>query len=630
MCGICCYIGYENSFIKTYIGILKLLNRGYCSIGTSTIANNAFITHKYASTDDESASEKVLKHQSEHTGTISICHSRWRTSGAKTDLNSHPHLDTYETFSLIHNGIIENYTELKHFLEEHNYTFKSETDTEVIVNLISYFYFLDGDKNVVNAIKKSQNLLEGTYALVILCKDVPDSMFCIRHGSPLLIGFPPTNGFAMLCSEHYGFDKKITSYITILNSDIITLTKNNGIVEMVSHENNIYDHKKINLMNECTSCQPYPHWTLKEINDQSISCLNAINGKGRIDDDGIVKLGGLDLHKNELLQSENLIMLACGTSYHSALLSTHIFKKFNIFNSIQVIDGAEFSMIDVPKIGKTCIVFISQSGETKDLHVCLEMCKDAREAGTYDLVLVGLINVVDSMIAREVDCGIYLNCGREFAVASTKAFSSQVILLTLCALWFSQNKICKTIDDKSTDTLQMYKEYSRMLYRLPIDIKTTIELNESKCKELAKIIKHKQSLFILGRGPYEAIAKEGSLKIKEIGYIHAEAYSTLALKHGPYALLDNNFPVILLTPNNGDFVKNQCVLDELLGRDAFVIGISDIKLSDKYNMQFIVPNNSYVEITTTVILQLIAYYISIEKGINCDFPRGLAKTCSTS
>lgn len=622
MCGICAYIGYENSFVKTYLGISKLLNRGYDSCGISTINNNSntFTTHKYASDEKEMADSKLLKHQHEHNGTISIAHSRWRTCGSKTDINSHPHQDTFNKFNIVHNGIIENYLELKKFLENENYIFKSETDTEVIVNMISYYYLKNNNCDVISAITLALEQLEGTYALVISCIDTPESLYCVRHGSPLLIGFSTDKSFSMIASEHYGFDKNINSFISININDIVTLSKNNNLVEMASHQNNTYIPRTINLMEIAHSCEPYAHWTLKEINDQTISTLNALNGKGRIDDNGNVKLGGLESHKDELLKCDNLIMLACGTSYHSALLSTHMFKEFNIFNTIQVIDGAEFVLNDIPKIGKTCIIFISQSGETKDLHMCLEICKDSREKSLSDLSLIGIINVVDSMIAREVDCGIYLNCGREFAVASTKAFTSQCVVLTLVAMWFDQQKHGYKIE---------HKKYAQKLHRLPIDIKTVIELNETKCKKLAVILENKKSVFLLGRGTFEAIAKEGSLKLKEIGYIHAEGYSSLALKHGPYALLENMYPVILLTPTNKDFVRNQSILDELKGRDAFVIGISDANLNEKYDVQLTIPSDSYTEITSVVVLQLIAYYLGTQKEINVDFPKGLAKVCST-
>ena len=624
MCGICGYIGYGNAFKYGYLGILRLLNRGYDSVGITTIEDNCLLTHKYASDDNEMADSKILKHQCDHNGNISIVHSRWRTVGGKTDENSHPHNDTFNKFSLVHNGIIENYVELKHFLLNNGYTFKSETDTEVIVNLISYYYnnsdeFESLEIKVINAIKKALNEIEGTYALAILCIDTPNNIYCVRHGSPLLIGFTQDDKFIMISSECYGFDNKINRYITLDSNDIIVLSKNDGKVEMQSFENKIYNSRKIELLADTHSPQPYPHWTIKEICDQSISCINAIGMGGRIIDEYNVKLGGIERKREELLAVNNIILLGCGTSYHAGLLSTYMFKTMCDFNSVQVYDGAEFSEKDIPKIGNTCVIFISQSGETKDLHRCLELCKELRSKHGYRLSIIGVINVADSLIAREVDCGIYLNCGREFAVASTKAFSSQVIVLTLIVIWYAQNKNINK---------ELRKEYITKILRLQHDIINTIEQNNDICKEIAIILKNKNSIFILGKDTLKCISKEGSLKLKEIGYIHAEGYSSSALKHGSYALLDKEFPIILLTPNDKYFIRNQGILDELKSRGAYVIGISDIELNNKYNKSLRIPIGSYIEIVSTVLLQLIAYHLSIEKGINCDFPKNLSKTVS--
>jgi glutamine---fructose-6-phosphate transaminase (isomerizing) len=617
MCGICGYIGCEISFYHGYLGILKLLNRGYDSVGITSInKNNTFITHKYASDDKEFADSKILKHQPEHNGNISILHSRWRTTGDKTDENSHPHLDMYDQFSLVHNGIIENYVELKNFLIEKDYQFRSETDTEVIVNMISYYY----KKNMspLNAIKMALNEIEGTYALCILCIDVPDTIYCVRRGSPLLIGTPVDNSFAMVGSEAYAFNNKIKKYLIIENNDIVILKKDNDIVNITSHSDNNYEHRNFESKIEHHNPDPYPHWTLKEINEQVISCVNAINMGGRIESDNIVKLGGLNDHKDIILKnSDHLILLACGTSYHAGLYATNIFKSICHFTTVQIFDGAEFTGNDIPKNGKTCFIFISQSGETKDLHRCLEL------VNSYKMISIGVINVIDSLISREVTCGVYLNCGREFAVASTKAFSSQVVVLTLIAIWFSQNNVmsCQNI-------IEERKQYITKIMNLNNDIKMTIEQNKNTCKEVADYLMDKQSAFLLGKDTMDPIAKEGSLKLKEIGYIHAEGYSSSALKHGPYALLTDNFPVILLTPHDKNYVRNQGILDELKSRGAYVIGISDNDLNDKYNKKLIVPNGSYIEITFVVILQLISYYLSINKNINPDFPKNLSKTVS--
>lgn len=619
MCGIIGILTYDQAFPYGFLGIQRLLNRGYDSIGVGTIditLNNPVIRiNKYASDDNEMADVKIFKHQSDHIGHISIFHSRWRTTGSKTDINSHPHTCYNNKFSIVHNGIIENYEELKYSLENEGYIFKSETDTESIVNLISYYYEKMGI--VIDAIKTALAQIEGTYALIILCIDTPNSMYVVRHGSPCLIGFSEDNKFAMVSSEVYGFDKKINRYIIVQNNDIITLTKNN-VIDMESTENNIYVNKKFNLTLEDHTCKPHRHWTIKEIYEQPLSCMRAMNMGGRIKNNADVILGGFEQHSNELLKSENLILLGCGTSYNAGLLTVHLFKKISEFNTVSVYDGAEFSENDIPKKGKTCFIFLSQSGETKDLHLSIELLKKLRNNGK-DLIMVGVINVVDSLIAREVDCGAYLNCGREFAVASTKAFSSQIVVLSLIALWFAQHKKMHI-----NERIQIIKK----LLRLQNDITTVIDTNEKVCKDIANYLINKENSFVLGKGTFEAVAREGALKMKEIGYIHTESYSSSALKHGPYALLSEGFPVFLLCPNDENFIKNKTTLNELKSRDAYVIGISDKDMTgfDKFIK---LPSNGYTEILSTIPLQLIAYYLSINKNINPDFPRGLAKCVTT-
>jgi glucosamine--fructose-6-phosphate aminotransferase (isomerizing) len=451
MCGICGYIGYETSFIYGYLGILKLLNRGYDSVGITTInKNQQFMTHKFASDDVELADAKILRHQAAHDGTISILHSRWRTIGAKSDVNSHPHHDMYNQFSLVHNGIIENYAELRAMLVKNGFVFLSETDTEVVVNLISFFYngSADSKPSPIDAIKTALSHIEGTYALAILCVDTPETMYCVRHGSPLLVGFSADNRFMMVSSECYGFDHKITKYVSLASNDIVSLFKEDGIIIMKSFGNTVYEKRRFEGIAEATTPTPYPHWTLKEINDQVVACVAATGNGGRIMSDSEVKLGGLDMNRAELMAVENIVFLGCGTSYHAGLLTLGLFKQLGRFHSVQIFDGTEFTESDMPHHGKTCYVFLSQSGETKDLHRCLEMIHTNANA-----VTIGVINAVDSLIAREVDCGVYLNCGRENAVASTKAFTSQVVVLTMIATWYKQSDP-KQSDGKQSDPKQ--------------------------------------------------------------------------------------------------------------------------------------------------------------------------------
>lgn len=651
MCGICGYIGYETSFIYGYLGILKLLNRGYDSVGITTInKNQQFMTHKFASDDDELADAKILKHQVEHDGTISILHSRWRTIGAKNDVNSHPHHDMHNQFSIVHNGIVENYAELRAMLVKNGFIFLSEIDTEVIVNLISYFY--KDSRSSIDAIRTALSHIEGTYALAILCVETPDTMYCVRHGSPLLVGFSADNRFMMVSSECYGFDHKITKYVSLASNDIVSLRKEDGVIVMKSYGNTVYEKRRFEGIVEAINPAPYPHWTLKEINDQATACVAATGNGGRILNNTKVKLGGLDMKRAELMAVENIVFLGCGTSYHAGLLTLGLFKKLGRFHSVQIFDGAEFLETDMPRHGKTCYVFLSQSGETKDLHRSLEMIKT--KTVELNAITIGVINVVDSLIAREVDCGVYLNCGRENAVASTKAFTSQVVVLTMIATWFKQTLLKQTpqvrlrnhsvgneVALKQTPQVHLtpqehltsdaYLSDSNIykILRLNNDIIKTIEDTTESCKRVAKSLISSSSVFILGKDNYVSVAKEGSLKMKEIGYIHAEGYSSAALKHGPYALLYPGFPVILLSPGDESFIRNQGVFDELKSRGALVIGISDCELSDAYDYKIRVPTCGYTELLMNVVLQLIAYYLSVEKGINPDYPRNIAKVLST-
>ncbi|ATZ80953.1 glutamine-fructose-6-phosphate transaminase [Bodo saltans virus] len=618
MCGIFAYIGFDNSFLHGYNGIQKLLNRGYDSVGVTTINNNdTFITHKYASDDNNLANNKILMHQHEHNGSISIFHSRWRTVGDKSDINSHPHNDTKNLFSLVHNGIIENYISLREFLITNGYIFLSDTDTEVIVNLISYYYCADNininnETKVINAIYTALSYIKGTYGLCILCIDTPNNIYCIRNGSPILIGLSNNKDVAMISSEKYAFSKEITEYFPIDNNDLIVLKKEMYTIDYFVYSNKNYDKYKCTSDIESHTSSPYAHWTIKEINDQIVSCSNVIEKK--IYDNDIINLDDLNNHKNLILNNcENLIMLGCGTSHHAGLSVLHIFKQIKRFNTIQVYDGSEFSINDIPKNGKTCVIFISQSGETKDLHRCLELCN------SYNIITIGVINVVDSLIAREVTCKVYLECGREFAVASTKAFSSQIIVLTMIAIWFYQNIIGEYVYINSM--INKIKNLSE-------HINNVINDNTQKCMNIATYLQKKNHVFLLGKESMEFIAKEGALKLKEIGYIHAEGYNSSALKHGTYALLETDFPVILLTPNDLNFNRNQGIFDELKARGAYVIGISNIHLDDKYDDKIYIQNDSYLEITICVVLQLIAYYLSIKKGINPDFPKNLSKTIS--
>lgn len=615
MCGIAAIIGNKNAYKYLMFALKMLQNRGYDSAGICCIKNDHFLLHKYASTEEKTAVQ-ILDELSEsfNGSTIGIVHSRWATTGPVNDVCSHPHVDNKNRFALVHNGIIENYMELKkELIKNHGINFISQTDTEVIVQLISVYY--DESGSVMDAIKLTVNRLEGTWGLVIMCKDRPNKLYCARHGSPLLIGFSTENDYMMVASEQSGFCKYVNNYICLNNHDIVVLKKKGNIVSLENNE--IYEKRNITIDIDHMKLtpEPYPHWTIKEINEQYDAAIRAMGMGGRILSESNVRLGGLESHYDHLKYIDHLIILGCGTSYYAGLYALKTFKEISGFDTVQIFDGSEFNDYDIPKSGKTALLFLSQSGETKDLHRCIELGKDR------GIFMLGVVNVVDSMIAREVNCGVYLNAGREVAVASTKAFTSQTIVLTLIAIWFAQIRRINEI--KRVKIIEG-------LRRLPLDIKSTINQVINKCKDVAKYLNDQNSVFILGKGSGESIAKEGSLKIKEIGYIHAEGYSSSSLKHGPYSLIEKGTPVVIISPNNKFLSKNNIVIDEIKARGAFVIGISDVKLSNNCDIQIKIPNNDiFNNILSVIPLQLIAYELACYKGHNCDYPRNLSKTIST-
>lgn len=604
MCGIVAYIGSANSYMVCLDSLKQLQNRGYDSAGICSLLDGNFKIHKFASETKTSALDRLALCHSEHDQSLlSIGHTRWATHGPKTDINSHPHMSSDGLFTLVHNGIIENYNELKAMLIDNGYTFKSETDSEVVVNLLSYYYHKNG-KDVTKAIQNTTENLEGTWGLAILCKNEPDKLYVTRHGSPILVGMNENE--VIVTSEHSGFCNLVSNYFVLQNSDIAVIEINKDEINIVT--NKTYKHRPIKQGEIVLTPEPYPHWTIKEINEQNESCLRAISLGGRLMSNNQVKLGGLYEKRKELLELDNIILLGCGTSYHAGMFGLQYFKEFELFNNVQLFDGADFNSKDIPKQGKTGLILLSQSGETKDLHRCIQI---GRNNGLF---LIGVVNVVDSLIAREVDCGCYLNAGREVAVASTKAYTSQIILLCLIAIWFSQEKnINNTLREK----------YIKDLRNLHKDIKTTIESSENKMDTIVPLFKH-HSCFILGKGKCESVAKEGALKIKEISYIHAEGYSTSSLKHGPFALLHKDFPVVLVAPDNEHFQKNENAYEEIKSRHASIIFITD-KDVNKDNMIKITHNESFQELLTIIPLQILAYKLSLDRDLNPDMPRNLAK-----
>ena len=616
MCGIFGIIlnnNGENIYQLVLNGLAQLQNRGYDSAGLAVVKDASINVYKYASTNEETALEKIEKLKlgtNENAGdgvVYSIMgHNRWATHGIKNDTNAHPHLSNSKKFAIVHNGIIENYNELKQQLIRNGYIFYSQTDTEVIVNLIDYNY--TKHRHSFDAIKETIKELRGTYGLLIQSLYEPNKLFCVRNGSPLLIG--QNEDRVIITSEQSGFCNMINNYITLHNDDICVVEKTSTKITITT--THTYITKNVTILNSELSPYPYEHWTLKEINEQPGAVLNSINKGGRIKNNSEVKLGGLEQHTETFKNINNIIILGCGTSYFAGLYGMYFFKQICNLNTVQVFDGAEFNEYDIPRIGNTCFILVSQSGETKDLHRCIEIAKNK------NIMTIGIINVVDSLIAREVDCGIYCNAGKEVGVASTKAFTSQTVCLSMTAIWFAQ---LQNANLKKRTTM------IRDLHNLSKDV----ELALDGCRENMLKISQKitaPNMFLLGKGSDEYIAKEGALKIKEISYIHSEGYSSSSLKHGPFALLDEHFPVIILNLDQTHRAKTINCYQEVSSRNSPIIMISnDVSIGQDVDCDVIyVPENkTYASLLGLIPIQLLAYYISINKGINPDKPKNLAK-----
>ncbi len=652
MCGIVGYLGNQ-PFQEFILSGLKLLqNRGYDSAGLSYIENGKINTIKYASAQSsdaimqlehdvllttakgteksaekpaETLSDPLLAPLSDPLVQVSIGHTRWATHGPKTQLNAHPHHDNSGRISLVHNGIIENFQEIKYGLLQLRYVFHSQTDTEVIAVLIGRY--LDAGYSMEESVRKTVTQLSGTWALVIIHRDYPNKMWVCRNGSPLLLG--SADDYIMVASEHIAFGPYIQKYIVLDNHDIleITRTPDQGFTYNTCLAKYAVQEKAVSAIEyEPTG---HAHWMIKEIAEQSEAIYRAINHGGRIPTEDRVKLGGLDQCREQLLALDHLILLGCGTSYHAGLWALDLFKSLDIFDTVTIYDGAEFGEHDIPgrrangtnrPTCRTGLILLSQSGETRDLHRCLQI------ANEHDLMTIGLVNVPDSTIARETRCGVYLNAGREVAVASTKSFTNQCVGLTLVAIWFSQERgTCLSKRERMIQDLR----------KLPLQVKhimekDTIEAIQYVVKRLANQfdnISSTLSMFLLGKGSEEAIAREGALKLKEVAYVHAEGYSSSALKHGPFALICENTPIILIDVDQQYRTKNQNAMHEVMVRGAYVVHIRDYldQECERGTGLFVQPNSTFSGILANVYVQILSYYLAIERGVNPDFPRNLAK-----
>jgi glucosamine--fructose-6-phosphate aminotransferase (isomerizing) len=611
MCGIVGYIGSKPAREIIINGLKRLEYRGYDSAGIAIISGEPGGDPGIFKCKGRVKDLEELVNKSDYNGHVGIGHTRWATHGEPNEINAHPQISYKENFIVVHNGIIENYARLKRHLETRGIVFNSETDTEVLANLIEHLY-LEGDLSAEQAITMALNRVEGTYGLVIICRKEPDRLYAAKKGSPLVIGVGEGENF--IASDATPI-VEYTQRVIYLNDDDIAIIKKDELILksirnlMVKHEVQELDLKIGEIDKE-----GFAHFMLKEIFEQPRAIHDTFRGRVLPDHSG-VKLGGLHGVLETMIKSERIIIIACGTSWHSALLGEYLIEEFARI-PVEVEYASEFRYRN-PIINKGDIVIaISQSGETADTLAAVKL---AREQGA---VVLGICNVVGSSIPRETDAGVYTHAGPEIGVASTKSFTTQVTVLAMMAFEIGHKR--GIISDEK------YKGLITELVSIPAKIEKALEVNE-QALELAKIFKKSSNALYLGRGYLFPVALEGALKLKEISYIHAEGYPAAEMKHGPIALIDENMPVIVVATKENTYEKIISNIQEIRARKGRVIAIvteGDQIISKMAEHVLEVPDtlSAFSGLLAVIPLQLLSYHIAVLRGCNVDQPRNLAKS----
>ena len=608
MCGIVGYIGTQKASPILINGLMRLEYRGYDSAGISTIEKTGISIMK-----DKGRVKNLynLDGINNLEGTIGIAHTRWATHGKPSKENSHPHTDNSKTFSVVHNGIIENYNELRKFLSDNGYKFYSQTDTEVIPNLVHYYYTKDSnndDLKFLRAVKNACNDLKGSFAIEIICKDYPDNMIVVRKDSPLVIGKGENENY--ISSDIPAILSFTRNFYLLNDFEFVVLSRNDAKF----YDKNLKPiHKETQTIEWNTASAEkdgYDDYMLKEIYEQPNAIRETIGAK--FSENSKCEFDELNFTKDFLSKFNKIYIIACGTAMHAGLAGKNAIEKLCKINT-EVDIASEFRYRDPLVDDKSLCIFISQSGETADTIAALKLCKE-KGAKT-----IAISNVIGSSITREADYSIYTHAGPEIAVASTKAYTSQVVLLVILAIYFAE-----ILGLNSKDISSLKKE----ILELPKKIEKTLELS-SDIKDFSKKVYQEKDIFFLGRGIDEAVAKEGSLKLKEISYIHSESYAAGELKHGAIALIENDVTVVGIMTDPKLVEKTVSNIQEIITRGAKTLVVTNQNI-DTSMFDFVVQipeTTPFVSPILSVIpLQLFAYYISKEKGLDVDKPRNLAKS----
>ena len=604
MCGIVGYVGDKKAQDFLVSGLKRLEYRGYDSAGIVTVSEKGKATLIRAKGKIVELEKKLAKNKRDDN--VGIGHTRWATHGEPSEKNAHPH--QAGSIYLVHNGIIENYKELKAELKEHD--FKSETDTEVLAALVNSFY-KDGEHPLVNAVVQALKLVKGTYGIAVVSVLEPNELVVARSGSPLVIGVG--NNETLVASDASALVGHTKRAIYLNDGEVALLTKNSIEIKTLNAEPVSAKVEEIETNLAAIQKGGYDHFLLKEIMEQPDSLRETLRGRVNAEH-GTVRLGGPGLSEAELRRIKHLIIVGCGTAYHAGLLAGYYIEKFAPEITIETVIASEYRYRDAYIPEDSVALIVSQSGETADTLACL------REIKKQGVKTIGIVNAIGSTIAREVDGGTYVHVGPEISVASTKAFTSQVIAMVMFGLTIAQAKGVKS---------SILAPYIKEIAKLPEEIRKVLDENITVVKKIAKdYAKYEHSIY-LGRDTAYPAAMEGALKLKEVSYTDANAYAFGELKHGPLALVDDRFFEVALVPEGPLLEKSVSNVQEVLARGGHMIVVTN---SDDFDL----PVESVVKITTTLklfapllmnlVMQLLAYYITVDKGYNVDQPRNLAKS----
>lgn len=607
MCGIIGYIGKKEIIPLLITGLKRMEYRGYDSAGLSVLESDAklFTRKKKGRVADL---EGIIEKE-KFSATIGIAHTRWATHGFPNDINAHPHNDSNEKISLVHNGIIENYSVIKQKLLQEGYTFKSDTDTEVLVVLIERFYSKVNDMEL--AVRLALNEVKGTFGMALISSYEPEKLIAARRGSPLILGISDEE--YLVASDASAIIEHTKNVVYLNDNEMAILSAEGYVTKTISNITTTNEVKTLEFDLEQIEKGGFEHFMLKEIYEQPQTITDGMRGR-LLTEEGNVKLGGLRNVQEDFRNAKRIIISACGTSYNAALVGEYLIEQLAQI-PVEVEYASEFRYRSPVLFDDDIVIVISQSGETADT---LAAVQEAKQRG---IKVIGLVNVVGSSIARNTDAGIYIHAGPEIGVASTKAFTSQLTILTLLALYLGRMK-----NISSVEGLKIARELSS----LPEKVKQILKMAQ-EIEKIAKAYSSSRNYLYLGRGFNFPVALEGALKLKEISYIHAEGYPAAEMKHGPIALIDENMPVVFIAPKDEIYEKIVSNIEEVKARKGKVIAVTNIGNDELDNLaDHVIKIPETLPILTPILsvipLQLMAYYTARELKRDIDKPRNLAKS----